>query len=58
MRSPRIPRQYRATKWLHLADSWRLRQEPLTDVGDYLAALSQRWDRAIVRLRAFVDDES
>ncbi len=37
---------------------WRLRPEPLTDAGDYLAALSQRWDHAIERLRTFVEDES
>jgi hypothetical protein len=28
------------------------------DAGHYLAALSQRWDRTIERLLAFVDDES
>ena len=36
---------------------WRMRPQPLTDASDYLTALSQRWDRAIDRLRAFVEDE-
>lgn len=36
---------------------WRIEPEPLTDASQYLTALSQRWDRAIERLRAFVEDE-
>ena len=36
---------------------WRLQPQPLTDASDYLTVLSQRWDRAIDRLRAFVEDE-
>jgi DNA-binding transcriptional ArsR family regulator len=36
---------------------WRLHPQPLTDASDYLTALSQRWDRAIDRLRAFVEDD-
>jgi DNA-binding transcriptional ArsR family regulator len=36
---------------------WRIETEPLTDASDYLAALSKRWDRAIDRLRAYVEDE-
>jgi DNA-binding transcriptional ArsR family regulator len=36
---------------------WRVQPEPLTDASEYLTALSQRWDRAIDRLRAFVEDE-
>ncbi|MCT7659178.1 ArsR/SmtB family transcription factor [Mycobacterium deserti] len=35
---------------------WRLRPEPLAEASDYLTALSQRWDRAIDRLRAYVED--
>lgn len=33
---------------------WRIQPEPLVQAGDYLTALSRRWDRAIDRLRAFV----
>jgi DNA-binding transcriptional ArsR family regulator len=36
---------------------WRLQPEPLTEASEYLTALSQRWDRAIDRLRAYVEDE-
>lgn len=36
---------------------WRLQPDPLADASDYLTALSQRWDRAIDRLRAYVEDE-
>jgi DNA-binding transcriptional ArsR family regulator len=36
---------------------WRVQPEPLTDASEYLTALSQRWDRAIERLRAFVEEE-
>ncbi len=36
---------------------WRMQPEPLTDASEYLTALSQRWDRAIDRLRAFVEEE-
>lgn len=35
---------------------WRVQPEPLTDASDYLTALSQRWDRAIDRLRSYVED--
>ena len=35
---------------------WRIEPEPLTDASDYLTALSRRWDMAIDRLRAFVED--
>jgi DNA-binding transcriptional ArsR family regulator len=35
---------------------WRIEPEPLTDASDYLAALSMRWDEAIDRLRAFVEE--
>jgi DNA-binding transcriptional ArsR family regulator len=34
---------------------WTVRTEPLGDAGDYLTQLSARWDRAIERLRAFVE---
>jgi DNA-binding transcriptional ArsR family regulator len=36
---------------------WRVQPEPLTDASEYLTTLSQRWDRAIDRLRAYVEDE-
>ncbi|HEX2285075.1 MAG TPA: metalloregulator ArsR/SmtB family transcription factor [Mycobacterium sp.] len=36
---------------------WRVRPEPLTDASEYLTALSRRWDRAIDRLRAHVEDD-
>jgi hypothetical protein len=35
---------------------WRIEPAPLTDASDYLAALSVRWDEAIERLRAFVEE--
>lgn len=35
---------------------WRVRPEPLADAGEYLEKLSQRWDRAIDRLRAHVEE--
>jgi DNA-binding transcriptional ArsR family regulator len=35
---------------------WRVQPEPLTDASEYLTALSQRWDRAIDRLRAHVEE--
>ena len=35
---------------------WRIEPAPLTDASDYLTALSMRWDEAIDRLRAFVED--
>lgn len=35
---------------------WRVRPAPLTDASEYLTGLSERWDRAIDRLRAFVED--
>lgn len=36
---------------------WRVRPQPLNDASNYLTALSQRWDRAIDRLRAYVEEE-
>ncbi|OCB13299.1 transcriptional regulator [Mycolicibacterium porcinum] len=35
---------------------WRIQPEPLVQASDYLAALSRRWDSAIDRLRAYVED--
>ena len=35
---------------------WRMRTESLSEASGYLTTLSQRWDRAIDRLRAFVED--
>ena len=34
---------------------WTMRTQPLGEASDYLIALSQRWDRAIDRLRDFVE---
>jgi DNA-binding transcriptional ArsR family regulator len=35
---------------------WTVQTEPLTRASDYLAHLSRRWDAAIDRLRAFLED--
>ena len=35
---------------------WTLQPRPLIDAGDYLNQLSRRWDTAIDRLRAYVED--
>lgn len=35
---------------------WRVQPKPLTDASEYLNALSQRWDKAIDRLRTYVED--
>lgn len=35
---------------------WTLQTQPLIDAGDYLTQLSRRWDSAIDRLRAHVED--
>jgi DNA-binding transcriptional ArsR family regulator len=37
---------------------WTVQPQPLTSAGDYLAALSDRWDCAIARLQSFLDEES
>jgi DNA-binding transcriptional ArsR family regulator len=37
---------------------WRMQPRPLAEASEYLTALSQRWDRAIERLRAFVEDDN
>ncbi|BBU23640.1 ArsR/SmtB family transcription factor [Mycobacterium xenopi] len=34
---------------------WAVRTEPLTQASDYLTQLSRRWDAAIDRLRAYVE---
>ena len=36
---------------------WTMRTEPLNEASDYLIALSRRWDKAIERLRDFVERE-
>jgi DNA-binding transcriptional ArsR family regulator len=36
---------------------WRIEPKPLSEASDYLTALSRRWDAAIDRLRAYVEDE-
>lgn len=36
---------------------WRVHPKPLTDASDYLNSLSQRWDKAIDRLRGYVEGE-
>lgn len=35
---------------------WRIEPEPLAEASDYLTTLSRRWDHAIDRLRAYVED--
>lgn len=35
---------------------WTLQTRPLIEAGDYLNQLSRRWDAAIDRLRAYVED--
>ncbi|MDF3338881.1 ArsR/SmtB family transcription factor [Mycolicibacterium septicum] len=35
---------------------WRIQPEPLVQASDYLTALSRRWDNALDRLRAYVED--
>lgn len=35
---------------------WSVRTEPLAQASDYLAQLSRRWDAAVGRLRAFVEE--
>ncbi|BBY79308.1 helix-turn-helix transcriptional regulator [Mycolicibacterium pulveris] len=37
---------------------WQVEPESLTEASEYLTGLSRRWDRAIDRLRAFVEDEN
>ncbi len=35
---------------------WTLQTQPLMKASDYLSQLSRRWDAAIDRLRAYVED--
>jgi DNA-binding transcriptional ArsR family regulator len=35
---------------------WTVRTEPLARASDYLTQLSRRWDAAVDRLRAFVEE--
>ena len=35
---------------------WTVRTEPLGEATDYLVRLSERWDRALHRLREFVEE--
>ena len=35
---------------------WQMRPQQLAEASDYLTALSQRWDRAIDRLRVYVEE--
>jgi DNA-binding transcriptional ArsR family regulator len=35
---------------------WTVQTEPLAQASDYLTQLSRRWDAAVERLRAFVED--
>lgn len=37
---------------------WTLEPRPLRKAREHLAAISQQWDDALERLRAFVEDES
>ncbi|BCI80939.1 putative transcriptional regulator, ArsR [Mycolicibacterium sp. TY66] len=35
---------------------WRIQPDPLAEASEYLTALSKRWDRALDRLRSYVED--
>jgi DNA-binding transcriptional ArsR family regulator len=35
---------------------WRVEPKPLADASEYLNVLSQKWDKAIDRLRTYVED--
>ncbi|MCV7441765.1 helix-turn-helix transcriptional regulator [Mycobacterium paraense] len=35
---------------------WTVRTEPLAQASDYLTQLSRRWDAAVDRLRAYVEE--
>lgn len=35
---------------------WTVRTKPLAEASDYLTQLSRRWDAAVERLRAFVEE--
>jgi predicted transcriptional regulator len=36
---------------------WTVQTEPLAQASDYLTQLSRRWDAAVDRLRAFVEEQ-
>ena len=36
---------------------WTVRTEPLARASDYLTQLSRRWDAAVDRLRAYVEED-
>jgi DNA-binding transcriptional ArsR family regulator len=36
---------------------WRIQPDPLAEASEYLTALSKRWDRALDRLRSYVEDQ-
>lgn len=36
---------------------WTVRTEPLAQASDYLDQLSRRWEAAVERLRAYVEEE-
>jgi DNA-binding transcriptional ArsR family regulator len=36
---------------------WTVQTEPLSQASDYLDQLSRRWDAAVDRLRAYVEEE-
>ena len=36
---------------------WRVQPKPLADASEFLNTLSQRWDKAIDRLRTYVEDK-
>ncbi|MBV9351985.1 MAG: transcriptional regulator, partial [Mycobacterium sp.] len=36
---------------------WMVRTEPLAQASDYLDQLSRRWDAALDRLRAYVEED-
>ena len=36
---------------------WRVQPKPLNEASEYLNSLSQRWDNAIDRLRAYVEEK-
>lgn len=37
---------------------WRIQPDPLAEASEYLTALSRRWDRALDRLRTYVEDRA
>lgn len=37
---------------------WNVEVQPLAAASDWLTSLSQRWDRAVTRLQAFVENDA